>query len=65
MSIDKDNLSSEMILGGIGFLVILIIIFSLLCCIRYLYARLPMVLKSLIMTIKAKLMWSSVLRFMA
>lgn len=52
-------------MGGIAFIVILIIIFLLLCCIRYLYAKLPMVLKSLIVTIKAKLMWSSVLRYMA
>ena len=65
MDIDKDNLTSEMILGGIAFLLVLIIILSLLCCIRYLYVKLPKVLKSLIMTVKAKLMWSSVLRFMA
>lgn len=52
-------------MGGIAVLVILIIIFLLLCCIRYLYAKLPMVLKSLIVTVKAKLMWSSILRYMA
>jgi len=65
VDIDKDNLTSEMILGGIAFLLVLIIILSLLFCIRYLYVKLPKVLKSLIMTVKAKLMWSSVLRFMA
>ena len=65
MDIDKDNLTSEMILGGIALLLVLIIIFLLLCCVRYLYAKLPMVLKSLVMTVKAKLMWSSILRFMA
>ncbi len=65
IDINKDNLTSEMIVGGIAFLIVLIIILSLLCCIRYAYAKLPTVLKSLVMTVKAKLMWSSVLRFMA
>jgi hypothetical protein len=65
MDINKDNLTSDMILSGIAFLIVLIIILSILCCIRYAYAKLPTVLKSLVMTVKAKLMWSSVLRFMA
>lgn len=65
IDINKDNLTSEMIVGGIAFLIVLIIILSLLCCIRYAYAKLPKVIKSLVVTVKAKLMWSSVLRFMA
>jgi len=65
LNINKDNLVSEIILGVIAFVLVLIIIVAVLCCIRYLYIRLPKALKSLIMTIKAKLMWSSVLRVMS
>ena len=65
LNINKDNLVSEIILGVFALILVLIIIVTVLCCIRYLYARLPKALKSLIMTIKAKLMWSSVLRVMS
>ena len=65
LAVDKDNLTSEMIVAGIAFLAVLVLIISILCCIRFFYAKLPKVLKSLIVAIKAKLMWSSVLRFMA
>jgi len=58
MHIDKDNLPSAIIMAGIALLLVLIIIFLLICCIWYLYAKLPIVLKLLVMTVKAKLIWS-------
>lgn len=64
LSIDKDNLVADMIIGGVALIFVLIMIAMLLVCIKYVYPKLPKLLKRLIMTIKAKLMWSSILRYM-
>lgn len=64
LSIDKDNLIADLILGCIALFVVLLLIIAVLLLIKYHYRKLPEILKKLIQTIKAKLMWSSILRYM-
>jgi len=64
MNIQGDNLVADALLAGLALVSVLIAIGTILLCIKYVYPKLPKVLKGLIKTIKAKLMWSSVLRSM-
>jgi hypothetical protein len=64
LNVDRDNLVADMILAAIALTTVLLAIALILLCIKYLYPKLPKVMKKLVSTVKSKLMWSSVLRYM-
>ena len=58
-----DNLIPTIVMGAVGLVVLLIVIIGILVCIKYVYPRMPSIIQKIIMKIKAKLMWSSALRY--
>lgn len=64
MNINKDNLVSDLLLASLALVALLIVLCTILLCLKYAHLKLPQILKKLFRKIKAKLMWSSVLRYM-
>lgn len=52
-------------MAGIALIIVLLIIAMIVACIKCYYQKLPQIMKSLVMTIKHKLMWNSILRYMS
>lgn len=53
----------NIVMAVLGSVILLILVSIVLVCVKYLYKRLPKVLKNLLLKVKGKLMWSSLLRF--
>jgi hypothetical protein len=51
-------------MAGVALIIVLLIIAMIVTCIKCYYQKLPKIIKSLVTTIKHKLMWNSILRYM-
>ena len=61
----EDNFIPTLVLAGTAFVMVLLVICFVVICIRCMLKSLPKIIKSLCMTIKHKLMWSSILRYVS
>jgi hypothetical protein len=50
-------------MAAIGLTALFIVIIIVLLCIKYVYPRMPLIIKKVILKIKSKLMWSTALRY--
>jgi hypothetical protein len=58
-----DNLLPVIVMGLVGIASLVVVITILLLFIKYVYPCMPKIIKTIIMKIKSKLMWSSALRY--
>jgi hypothetical protein len=63
LSIDKDNQFANIVLVCLALVLFLMLVAFVVCCTKFVMPKMPRTIRNLGQKIKAKLMWSSILRY--